>query len=334
MNLTIIIFLATTIVIMSVVQHNYLTPPTRYKHKYRIFGCLRTRNSPQHLTELIGYNWYHGMDGIRIIDDSDDDHKQFTIAIANKFSDAGLDVQYVHIGHDTDRSEGKPILECYDANARDAEYIFAMDDDEYFTPIADRTIYATLKALPQENCTPFPILFFGTNNHETPQESTIEAYTARERDVEVEKIPDPKIPRLFWGYFRGGSKRHKREQKAIFRMECPECPGGLLTNTFYRKRIGSLVIHGRYGMPKRRIKCDIPQGETTMFVAHYTRSEQELNKRIEQSWSNFKYIKKRFDKPKSIERYKNERNRNRIQDMNAHKFHSRVNKFLLDKGLR
>lgn len=333
MNPITIISIATLIVVMTIIQHHYLATPTQHKHKYRIFGCLRTRNAAHHLTELIGYNWYHGMDGIRIIDDSDDDNKQFTIAIANKFAEAGLDVQYVHIGHVTDRSEGKPILECYDANARDAEFIFAMDDDEYFVPIADRTIYSTLKALSEANCMPFPILFFGTNGHETPQESTIASYTKRERDVAVDKIPDPKVPRLFWGYFRGGSKRRKREQKAMFRMECPECPGGLLTNTFHRRRVGSLVIHGRYGVSKLKIKCDIPPGETTMFVAHYSRSMQELDERINNSWKNFKFIQNRFSKAKSVERYKQERNRNRIVDMNAHKFHERVQAFLSEKLL-
>ena len=125
--------------------------------------CLRTKNADQHLSELLSYYFYHGVTGISLYDDSDNNN---TRRVVSKFQRAGFQIKYHYVKSEAPRkNENSELLDCYLENFIANDFIMNVDDDEFFFPAENNHPgYRIIDALQEAKtaCISLPIYFFGT----------------------------------------------------------------------------------------------------------------------------------------------------------------------------
>lgn len=259
----------------------------------KIHACLRTRNSIKYLDEFISFHTKQGITSFDVYDDSESPSYNFFKKWDN--------INYNYVGNIKIKNENHFIWECM-ANSivsNKHDYVLNLDDDEFI--YSTKSINLSHYLLHNNNmCISNPVLFFGTTMSSNTGTTTID-FIHRERDV------NPAHTNLdvdFASYMHPYKTIHvkKRTEKAIFKVSSDK--GKLLSLLGNGIRHGAL-IHG-YGLDCEK--------QHDIKVAHYTRSNNELQNRIVTFWKNVKGQRERFNNMKKIKKYVKERNRTEMID--------------------
>lgn len=270
--------------------------------KVKIHVCLRTKDSSKYIDEFLRFHAIQGITSFSIYDDSEEDNYKM-------YDTYPYVTEYKHVWGVKIPNENYHIWDCmtHALTSGKYDYVMNMDDDEFVFPVdPDTTIGKLLerndvKWFGNHWCISNPVLFFGSIQSQHTGFTTID-FVNRDRPV------DPKDTTLDVEFARYVNARKnsrgvkKRIEKAIFKV--PENIPKLISLLGNYIREG-VLIHG-YGL-----KC---YQQHYIKVAHYTRSDIELNARISKFWKNVHGLTKRFDNKRKINDYLKERNRTEYVD--------------------
>lgn len=264
----------------------------------KMHACLRTRDGLNYIDELISFHKKQGITSFNIYDDSNKDNSLFFRGYPS--------VTYKHVGGVKVPNENYFIWECMVETIieGDHDYVLNMDDDEFIFPSVTYKTILQLISEYEKNwfdnawCIAMPVFFFGTKRS-SHTGLTTKDFVHRDRDVSHNRTY-PNDPSFF--RYTKNNRIKRRIEKAIFKI--PKNPTKLLTLLGNGMRNGALIHGYTLGCLK----------QSKLNVAHYTRDEHELKKRIETFWNNVNGLTKRFNTNKKIKAYLNERNRTEFMD--------------------
>lgn len=288
-----LLFFTFFLISMHFVYHNFFQ---KYM-KREILACVRTKDSMKYMHELILYYKYHGVTDFQIYDDS----IQNNMIFFNKYNN----VIYKYVGDVEINNENHHIQKCM----KDAlllkryKYVLCVDDDDFFYP-SDATLKiidileSNQKWFKNSYCIAAPLTFFGTLRSYNTGLTTLD-FIHSERPVKED---------VYSRYSSSSSnKKKKRIEKAIFKSTSDNED---LLNLLDTKVKNGALMHG-YG-----VNCE---KQWQIKVAHYTRSEVELKKRISTFWKNIKHLKNRFSTKNNQFKYILERNRTEYKNNEVRK---------------
>jgi hypothetical protein len=298
-----------TVVFISFLKLSFL----EHSFKRPIVGCLRTRNSGRHLDEYLSYHYKIGFTEIHLYDDSDVDRHDTMKIIPQKIT---MSQQYHY--HDkrgvTMRKETDYLEECFRESAHKyggtgGALIMSIDDDEFLVYPNIQTL--SLTAL----CLWIPVKFFGSKPLPNGGDgTTLGTFQYRERsvvdgtdDMDYFRKKHPElahVPIHYLSYRTNQRKISPAVTKAIFSLSDPT----LLLSTI-ENGSGADYLHGF------TTDCVRSNEQSAIWIAHHTRSERELNERIETFWKHIGNRRQRFTGSKSfLKSYKRDRDRNEELD--------------------
>jgi hypothetical protein len=208
----------------------------------------------------------------------------------------GDDIFYQYVGDKQIKNENEHLGKCmeYGLMSGKFDYVLNLDDDEYIW--GDSFFHF------EHTCVHLPVHFFGTKRTFNTGYTTLD-YVHKDREVQSNNkyYKDKPLSPEYYMYVSSTSLRFRnRTLKAIFRV--PEEIAdrrSVFTKMKQNVKRGSM-IHG-YGM-----NCIF---QDKVRVAHYTRSVEDVHRRIGTFWRNIKSLNGRFQSENGIAKYLKERDR-------------------------
>lgn len=274
-----------------------------------VVGCLRTRNSGQHLEEYLSHHFMIGFTEIHLYDDSDVNRFDTKVLVPRKISTSQK--YYYHDRRGVPmKKETDNLKECFSLALKrySTGMIVSLDDDEFI-------VFPNMQELKFEgSCLWVPVKFFGSRAV-VGDGTTLGTYHYRERRVHEgtkdmtyfrKKHPQYQdVPLHYLSYRTNQRKITLSPTKAIF----------ALSNMSVFRR-ASDYLHGFSTNCGR---------DSSIWMAHFTRAEADFDARIRTFWKHIGNRNQRFTGSRSfLERYKRDRNRNEEFDDSVLKIVTKV----------
>lgn len=262
----------------------------REKNQVRILGCLRTKDSRQFLDEFFKYHRAMGITTFYVMDDS-----EFSMNLK------APDMIYEYVGNQMIKNENENLEKCMQHGLLSGkyDYVLNLDDDEF--------LWGHSFLHFKHKCVYLPVHFFGTKRTFSTGFTTLD-FVHKDREVKRDNkyyVNKPLAPEYYMHHSPNSMKFKNRTLKAIFRVPEEVVDRKSMFYKMKRNVKRGSMIHG-YGMD-----CVF---QDRLRIAHYTRSIDDVTRRMNTFWKNIKTLNRRFQNENGVRKYLKERDRTKYRE--------------------
>lgn len=211
------------------------------------------------------------------------------------------DIIYEYVGDQMIKNENENLEKCmaHALVSGEYDYVLNLDDDEF--------LWGNDIPRFKHRCIYLPVHFFGTRRTYNTGFTTLD-FVHKDRDVQYNNkyyVNKPLAPEFYMHHSERTMKFRNRTLKAIFRVPEEVVDRKSMFYKMKRNIKRGSIIHG-YGMG-----CVF---QDRLRIAHYTRSMEDVTRRMNTFWTNVKTLNRRFQNEKGINKYLKERDRTTFRE--------------------